>query len=79
MKVLDVLTDCVLPGVYTLCFCCCDCRCFMAGSVPELASGVVGSAHHLHVGRMVWGWLLWVSWQAGLLYDNNETKVGGCC
>jgi len=52
------------------------CRCFLAGAVPDLASGAVGSAHHLWVGRVVWGWLLWVSWQSGLLYDDNQTKVG---
>lgn len=52
------------------------CRCFLAGAVPDLASGAVGSAHHLWVGRVVWGWLLWASWQSGLLYDDNQTKVG---
>lgn len=51
------------------------CRCFMAGAVPELASGHVCSAHHAWVGRMAWGWLLWVVWQTGLLYNGNATEV----
>lgn len=47
----------------------------MAGAVPELASGGVGSAHQLWVGRVAFGWLLWVAWQTGLLYDDNDTEV----
>jgi hypothetical protein len=56
---------------------CCVCRCFMAGAVPDLASGSTGSAHHLWVGRVAFGWLLWVAWQTGLLYDDNDVRVGG--
>lgn len=47
----------------------------MAGAVPDLASGSVGSAHHLWVGRGAFGWLLWISWQTGLLYDSNDIQV----
>jgi hypothetical protein len=47
----------------------------MAGAVPELASGVVGSTHHLWVARTAWGWLLWVAWQTGLLYNQNDIEV----
>jgi hypothetical protein len=47
----------------------------MAGAVPELAAGAPGSAHHLWVGRVAFGWLLWVAWQTGLLYDDNDTAV----
>lgn len=47
----------------------------MAGAVPELAAGSVGSAHHLWVGRVAFGWLLWIAWQTGLLYDDNDIKV----
>lgn len=49
----------------------------MAGAVPDLASGSTGSAHHLWVGRVAFGWLLWVAWQTGLLYDDNDVRVGG--
>jgi hypothetical protein len=47
----------------------------MAGAVPDLASGSVGSAHHLWVGRVAFGWLLWIAWQTGLLYDSNDLQV----
>jgi hypothetical protein len=50
----------------------------MAGAVPDLASGSAGSAHHLWVGRVAFGWLLWVAWQTGLLYDDSDVRVGGC-
>lgn len=49
------------------CICCCGHRCFLAGAVGELASGAVGNTHHLWVAQVVWGWLLWVLWQTGLL------------
>lgn len=51
-------------------------RCFVAGAVPELASGAVGSEHHLWVSRTCWGWLLWVAFQTGLLYTRDVTSVG---
>lgn len=85
---LQALAVCMRPGVAMnqslrrwcehqhMCHMCHACRCFMAGAVPDLASGAVGSAHHLWVGRQAFGWLLWVAWQTGLLYDDNETKVG---
>jgi hypothetical protein len=49
----------------------------MAGAVPDLASGSVGSAQHLWVGRVAFGWLLWVAWQTGLLYNSNDMRVSG--
>lgn len=49
----------------------------MAGAVPDLASGSVGSPHHLWVGRVAFGWLLWIAWQTGLLYDSNDMQVTG--
>jgi len=51
------------------------CRCFLAGAVPELASGAVGARHHLWVAQVVWHWLLWVMWQAGLLQTDNADDV----
>lgn len=43
--------------------------------MPELVSGVVGTAHHFWVAHVCWSWFLWVALQTGLLATKDRYQV----